>query len=92
MRRTRTASREAAEARFPYKLDVRVPEGSIGRRFRDMLDWCRKNATGQWTRHGFVDKERRDSLGVPVDFVRFYFMEQADAEAFRQAWPTESQQ
>jgi hypothetical protein len=82
-------TRKTAEARFPYKLDVRVPGASIGRRFKDMVDWCRKNTAGNWTHHGLVDKDRRDSLGVPVDFVRFYFMEESDAEAFRRAWPTE---
>jgi hypothetical protein len=82
-------TRNTAEARFPYKLDVRVPGASIGRRFKDMVDWCRKNAAGRWTHHEFVDKDRRDCLGVPVDFVRFYFMEESDAEAFRGAWPTE---
>jgi hypothetical protein len=57
----------------------------------DSKTWLtgRKNTAGNWTHHGLVDKDRRDSLGVPVNFVRFYFMEEKDAEAFLQAWPTE---
>jgi hypothetical protein len=85
-------TRQTAESRFPYKLDIHVPEGGARRRLREMLDWCRKNTTGQWTHHIVVNRGRRDILGVPLDFVRFYFMEEIDAEAFRQAWPTESQQ
>jgi hypothetical protein len=85
-------TRQTAESRFPYKLDIHVPEAGARRRLREMLDWCRKNTTGQWTHHIVVNRGRRDILGVPLDFVRFYFMEEIDAEAFRQAWPTESQQ
>jgi hypothetical protein len=87
--RQSTASRKGAEARFPYKLDIHVPETGVDRQLKDMVDWCRKNATGKWTVHTVVDRERPDILGVPLDFVRFYFMEERDAEAFRQAWPTE---
>jgi hypothetical protein len=88
MRRT-LITRNTAEGRFPYKLDVHVPEANVRRRLKDMLDWCRKNTTAQWTHHVVVNRERRDVLGVPLDFVRFYFMEESDAEAFRRAWPTE---
>jgi hypothetical protein len=85
-------TRRTAESRFPYKLDIHVPESGVRRRLKEMLDWCRKNTTGQWTHHILVDRQRRDVLGVPLDFARFYFIEESDAEAFRRAWPTESPQ
>jgi hypothetical protein len=85
-------TRGTAESCFPYKLDIHVPDTGARRRLREMLDWCRKNTTGQWTHHIVVDRERQDTLGVPLDFARFYFMEESDAEAFRRAWPTESPQ
>jgi hypothetical protein len=49
-----------------------------------MLQWCRENiAAGAWQQHGFMDKTRRDDNGIPIDYARWYFMSEADAEAFR---------
>jgi hypothetical protein len=82
-------TRRTAERHFPHKLDIHVPETGARGGLKGMVHWCRKNTTGQWTHHILVDRQRRDVLGVPLDFARFYFLEESDAEAFRRAWPTE---
>ena len=49
-----------------------------------MLDWCRANiAAGEWDQHGNSEKQPGQ---VAVDFARFYFMTEADAELFRWRW------
>ena len=79
--------RKDAEAKFPIKIDARVPAGGEPWPFAEMLAWCHANvAAGAWARHGFMDKKRRDERGIPIDFARWYFMDAADADAFRQRW------
>lgn len=52
--------------------------------FAEMLAWCHANvAAGAWAQRGFMDKKRRDERGIPIDYARFYFMDEAVAEAFR---------
>lgn len=76
-----------AEARFPIKIDVPVPEHGRPWPFAGMLAWCRENiAAGAWAQHGLVDKRRRDDRGIPIDFARWYFANEADAEAFDRRW------
>jgi hypothetical protein len=41
---------------------------------------------GAWAQHGFMDKKRRDERGIPIDYARFYFMDEAVAEAFKRRW------
>jgi hypothetical protein len=73
-----------AEAKFPHRFDVPVPDGGLGRRLTDMHAWCAANvAAGEWAEHSH--QERRKGFR-PVDFARFYFASEADAEAFRQRW------
>jgi hypothetical protein len=51
------------------------------------VQWCRDNvAAGAWQQREFVDKARRDEQGVPIDFTRWYFLNEADAEVFSRRW------
>jgi len=77
----RNRSRKDAEARFPHRVDVLVPGGGLGRRLTDMLDWCRVNAAaGAWAQHGHSERRKGEAA---IDYARFYFTTEADAEAFR---------
>jgi hypothetical protein len=82
----RTRFRKDAEARFPIKVDVPVPTDGKPWPFAEMLAWCRANVALGWEQHGFMDKKRRDERGIPIDYARFYFVSDADAEAFRKRW------
>ena len=83
----RNRFRKDAEARFPIKIDVRVPAGGEPWPFAEMLAWCRANiASDAWAQHGFMDKQRRDERGMPIDYARFYFLHKSDAEEFRRLW------
>lgn len=33
-----------------------------------------------------MDRKRRDDRGIPIDFARWYFLSDADAEAFIKRW------
>jgi hypothetical protein len=70
----RTKIIKDSEARYPYRVDVPIPGSDSGRMFTDILDWCRENVVPDWDLH-------RDA-----DLVRFYFLHEADAEAFRKRW------
>jgi hypothetical protein len=49
-----------------------------------MLDWCHANvAAGAWAEH---DHQVRRKGERPVDFARWYFLSDADAEAFKKRW------
>jgi hypothetical protein len=83
----RSRARRDAELRFPFKVDVRVPTYGETWPFVEMVTWCRDNVpSGAWEEHSFMDKNRRDERGIPLDFARFYFMREADAAAFKQQW------
>jgi hypothetical protein len=85
-RNRRYPARREAERRYPHHVDVRVPPDGLGKRLTDMHDWCHDQvAAGQWEQHGHSD-DRRDERGIWIDFCRFYFMDEADAEAFRREW------
>jgi hypothetical protein len=82
----RNRSRKDAEARFPIKVDIAVAYGQPWP-YADMLAWCFENVpSGAWAQHGFMDRKRRDDRGIPIDFTRWYFLSDADAEAFRKQW------
>jgi hypothetical protein len=82
-----TASKKDAEAKFPIKIDMPVPAGGESWPFAEMLAWCHANvAAGAWAQHGHMDKKRRDDHGIPIGFARWYFMSEADAEAFKKRW------
>jgi hypothetical protein len=83
----RTRFQRDAEDRFPIKIDIRVPPAGEPWQYTQMLRWCRENvATGEWQQHGYMDKTRRDEHGIPIDYTRWYFMNEADAAAFKQRW------
>jgi hypothetical protein len=83
----RNRSRKDAEAKFPIKIDMRVPAYGEPWPYVEMLAWCRDNVpAGAWAEHGFMDKKRRDDRGRPIDFARFYFANEADADAFKRRW------
>ena len=85
-RRADSASgRRAAEAKFPHRVDIPVPLGGLGNRLTEMLIWCRANvAAGTWDQHGHT--ERPTARAMPAVSARFYFVSEADADAFRQRW------
>lgn len=67
----RNRSRKIAKARFPIKVDIRVPAYGEPWRFAEMLARCHANvAAGVWAQHGFMDKRLRDERGIPIDFTR----------------------
>ena len=86
----RTRLRKDAETKFPIKIDLPVPPGGLRRRLTDMLAWWQENvAVGAWAQQGFMDRKRRDERGIPIDFMLWDFMSDADAEAFRKRWVTD---
>ncbi len=86
MARIHYPARLAAERRFPHRVDVPVPGSGLGRRLTDMLNWCRENAPpGAWAQHHHSERRKGEA---PTDFARFYFANEADAEAFRREWGT----
>ena len=87
-----TPSRRAAEAKFPHRIDIPVPIGGLGNRLTGMLMWCRVNVgAGTWAQHGH--SERPTARAVPAVSARFYFANEADAEAFRRLWqPSDGEQ
>jgi len=83
----RTRFQKDAEARFPIKIDVPVPCSGEPWPFAEMLAWCGGCiASDAWAEHGFRDKKRRDELGIPIDYTRWYFAYEADAVAFDRQW------
>jgi hypothetical protein len=80
----RNSFQKAAERKFPITIDVPVPPGGLGRRLTDMLDWSHSNvAAGEWAQHGYQERRKGER---PVDFSRWYFLSDADAEAFKKRW------
>jgi len=78
-------SRRAAESKFPHRIDIPVPVGGLGNRLTEMLIWCRANiGAGTWAQHGH--SERPKVRAMPAVSARFYFANEADAEAFRRQW------
>lgn len=73
------------EREFPYKIDIPVPPTGLGRDLTEMLEWCRERVPQLgWAYHGHT---RRLSKGAsPIHYTRRYFIDEEDAEAFRQAW------
>ena len=73
-----------AERRFPYRVDIPVPGSGGWRQLTHMHEWCRENvAASAWDQHGHSERRKGEA---PIDYARFYFMDEADAEAFRRRW------
>ena len=84
MNRSTNMRKREAEARFPNKVDILIPTLGLGNRLTDMVIWCRGNVTaGEWAQHHHSE-HRKDE--APAAFARFYFANEADAEAFRKRW------
>jgi hypothetical protein len=66
-------ARSFYEARFPHKVEVSTPPMGRGRRLDEMIGWCRDRSGGDSQRWG-------------VYGASFYFCDEADAAAFRDAW------
>jgi hypothetical protein len=49
-----------------------------------MIEWCDEQFT-EWT-HAGVTLPDRDDRGIPIDVVRFYFMDEIAAQKFRERW------
>jgi hypothetical protein len=83
----RTRLHKDAEARFPIKIDQRRPGSGEPWPYAEMLAWCRANVTaGAWEQHGWMDRRHPDEWGNPIDYVRWYFLHEADAIAFNERW------
>jgi hypothetical protein len=84
-RKARHPFKDEAERRFPHKVDVPVPPTGLGRDLTAMLEWCRARAPQPaWAYHGHTS--RPSKRAAPVHCARWYFLEEVDAEAFRQRW------
>jgi hypothetical protein len=85
LRKARHPFKDAAERRFPHKVDIPVPETGLGRDLTAMLEWCRARVPQPgWAYHGHT--ARPIKRAAPVHCARWYFLEEADAEAFRRTW------
>jgi hypothetical protein len=79
----RWAMARAIERKFPHRVDVPIPGSSLGR-LSDMLDWCRFHvAAAEWAEHSRGNHRKGDASQY---VARFYFANEADAEAFRKLW------
>jgi hypothetical protein len=71
-------SAKAMERRFPHIVEMVVPEGGFGSKINDMAAWHHERGI---ERHNGAGSYRED-----VWYVRWCFLNEADAEAFRQAF------
>jgi hypothetical protein len=85
MARYHYETRRDAERKYPHRVDIPVPPMGLGKQLDDMIEWCGERFT-DWTHAGITDKSRRDAQGIPMNFARFYFMDEAAAEEFRARW------
>jgi hypothetical protein len=85
VRKKEADRKKQADRRFPYHVDLPVSVSGLGRGLTGMFDWCCDNAPiGAWGMS--TVRSERHKGEAPADFVRFYFMNDADAEAFRRRW------
>jgi hypothetical protein len=83
MARYHYQTRRDAERKYPYRVDIAVPEGGLGKRLHDMVEWC-GGRFAEWTSHGLTSE--KDDRGIAIDLVRFYFMDEMAAQQFRDHW------
>jgi hypothetical protein len=77
-----TARKRAAEAEFHYHVDVPLL-GGLGR-LRTMLNWCGAHvAAGAWDMRRHCERRKG---ARSLEYARFYFTTDADAEAFSRRW------
>jgi hypothetical protein len=77
-----TAAKKLAESTHPWTVDIPVPLDGLGTRLTDMVDWCKEQGF-EFAVHGHREHKAGD---VPYDAMRFYFMAEGDAVAFRERW------
>src|SRR5262249_38286968 len=66
-----------------HKVDIPVPPSGFGMRLAEMHNWCHDYVeAGMWEERAHSD-ERRDEHGIQINFARFYFRNEIDAERFR---------
>jgi hypothetical protein len=85
MARYHYQARRDAERKYPHRVDIPVPPTGLGKQLNDMLEWCGERFT-DWTHAGITDKTQRDEHDIPMDFARFYFMDEIAAQKFRERW------
>src|SRR5262249_61897466 len=82
--RAYACGRDEAEPGSPRRVDIRIPPTGLGGRLGAMLAWCRERIPAEaWAMHWHSDKK---PAAIPPDYVQFYFLDEADAEAFRRRW------
>ena len=73
-----------AKAKFPHKVDVPIPTTGIGRRLITLIGWCREHiAADDWDCHPLPERQGDKTA---AQHARFYFLNEADAEAFKGRW------
>ena len=76
-----SVGKRAAEAKFPHRVDIRIPADGLGGALVLMLDWCDENiAPDAWDAHHHSEPPEE---ATPIHYVRFYFARETDAESFR---------
>ncbi|MCB2052012.1 MAG: hypothetical protein KDE63_11360 [Novosphingobium sp.] len=78
----RNRFKREAEVRYPYRVDIEVPDHGLGQCLNAMHDWCRLHG-GDWAQHGY--SERRAGQ-APREVARFYFAINGHALAFLAAF------
>jgi hypothetical protein len=82
----RATGKKSAAAKFPHRVDAPIPSSGLVRQLTDMLDWCRFHvAADAWAEHGHSERRKGEAS---LFLARFYFMNEADAEAFKKRWVT----
>jgi hypothetical protein len=85
MPRRSISRRDEAERRYPWRVDVLVPELGLQQRLTAMLDWAEGRLDRDaWDQHGLT--AGLTATGSPQDWARFYFLEEGAARAFQAAW------
>ena len=78
-RSARNLFKKQAEKTYPWRVDLDPPPDGWGHRLNFMHDWCRATVT-EWAQHGY---QRKAPGEVPIDVLRFYFMDPFEAELFQ---------
>jgi hypothetical protein len=69
---------------FPQSVDIPIPSSGGPSHIEEMFAWCEKIfKIGAWSIAGHSDLGKSYP---PRQSIRFYFRNEADAEAFRQRW------
>jgi hypothetical protein len=73
-----------AKTKFPHNVDVAIPATGIGRDLTTLIGWCREHIPADdWDCH---THPKSQSDKTAAQRLRFYFVNEADAEALRRRW------